>query len=93
MFPKLSHLFSSQTQYSFQKVFGVSTSQTELFERVAKVLVEDLIHGKNGKNADVLRTEVFSDCHGLNLRCLISCSELAVYFPVWLWQVCSLPMG
>lgn len=43
-------LFSSQTQYSFQKVFGVSTSQMELFQDVAKVLVEDLIHGKNGKN-------------------------------------------
>uniref|UniRef100_H3CSN9 Kinesin-like protein n=1 Tax=Tetraodon nigroviridis TaxID=99883 RepID=H3CSN9_TETNG len=37
-----------ETQYSFQKVFGVSTSQTELFEQVAKVLVEDLIRGKNG---------------------------------------------
>lgn len=42
--------FPSQMQYSFQKVFGVSTSQTELFEHVAKVLVDDLIHGKNGKN-------------------------------------------
>lgn len=46
-----TYLFSSQTQYSFQKVFGVSTSQMELFQDVAKVLVEDLIHGKNGKKA------------------------------------------
>ncbi|XP_056906963.1 kinesin-like protein KIF23 isoform X2 [Takifugu flavidus] len=37
-----------ETQYSFQKVFGVSTSQVELFQDVAKVLVDDLIHGKNG---------------------------------------------
>lgn len=42
--------FAFQTQYSFKKVFGVSVSQTELFEHVAKVLVEDLIRGKNGEN-------------------------------------------
>uniref|UniRef100_A0A669C7S6 Kinesin-like protein n=1 Tax=Oreochromis niloticus TaxID=8128 RepID=A0A669C7S6_ORENI len=40
--------FGSQTQYSFKKVFGVSVSQMELFEHVAKPLVDDLIHGKNG---------------------------------------------
>lgn len=48
-----TYLFSSQTQYSFQKVFGVSTSQMELFQDVAKVLVDDLIHGKNGKFWDL----------------------------------------
>uniref|UniRef100_A0A4W6DWP9 Kinesin-like protein n=1 Tax=Lates calcarifer TaxID=8187 RepID=A0A4W6DWP9_LATCA len=37
-----------ETQYSFKKVFGVSVSQMELFEYVAKPLVDDLIHGKNG---------------------------------------------
>uniref|UniRef100_A0A3P8VDI2 Kinesin-like protein n=1 Tax=Cynoglossus semilaevis TaxID=244447 RepID=A0A3P8VDI2_CYNSE len=37
-----------ETQYSFKKVFGVSVSQMELFEDVAKPLVDDLIHGKNG---------------------------------------------
>ncbi|XP_075946036.1 kinesin-like protein KIF23 [Anarhichas minor] len=37
-----------ETQYSFKKVFGVSISQMELFEHVAKPLVDDLIHGKNG---------------------------------------------
>ncbi|XP_059192027.1 kinesin-like protein KIF23 isoform X2 [Centropristis striata] len=37
-----------ETQYSFKKVFGVSTSQIELFEHVAKPLVDDLIHGRNG---------------------------------------------
>ncbi|XP_035497561.2 kinesin-like protein KIF23 isoform X4 [Scophthalmus maximus] len=37
-----------ETQYSFKKVFGVSISQVELFEHVAKPLVDDLIHGKNG---------------------------------------------
>ncbi|XP_027017836.1 kinesin-like protein KIF23 isoform X3 [Tachysurus fulvidraco] len=37
-----------ETQYSFKKVFGIKTSQMELFEDVAKPLVEDLIHGKNG---------------------------------------------
>ncbi|KAG7262659.1 hypothetical protein CRUP_012538 [Coryphaenoides rupestris] len=37
-----------ETQYSFKKVFGVQTSQMELFEDVAKPLVDDLIHGKNG---------------------------------------------
>ncbi|XP_024120050.1 kinesin-like protein KIF23, partial [Oryzias melastigma] len=36
------------TQYSFKKVFGVSVSQVELFEHVARPLVDDLIHGKNG---------------------------------------------
>ncbi|KAM7396801.1 hypothetical protein PAMP_019812 [Pampus punctatissimus] len=37
-----------EMQYSFKKVFGVSISQMELFEHVAKPLVDDLIHGKNG---------------------------------------------
>ncbi|XP_039989626.1 kinesin-like protein KIF23 isoform X2 [Xiphias gladius] len=37
-----------ETQYSFKKVFGVSVSQMELFEYVAKPFVDDLIHGKNG---------------------------------------------
>ncbi|XP_036963148.1 kinesin-like protein KIF23 isoform X5 [Acanthopagrus latus] len=37
-----------ETQYSFKRVFGVSISQRELFEHVAKPLVDDLIHGKNG---------------------------------------------
>ncbi|XP_061678228.1 kinesin-like protein KIF23 isoform X2 [Syngnathoides biaculeatus] len=37
-----------ETQYSFQKVFGVLVSQIELFESVAKPLVDDLIHGRNG---------------------------------------------
>ncbi|XP_070828181.1 kinesin-like protein KIF23 [Chaetodon trifascialis] len=37
-----------ETQYSFKKVFGVSVSQKELFDHVAKPLVDDLIHGKNG---------------------------------------------
>ncbi|XP_029378222.1 kinesin-like protein KIF23 isoform X2 [Echeneis naucrates] len=35
-------------EYSFKKVFGVSVSQMELFDYVAKPLVDDLIHGKNG---------------------------------------------
>ncbi|XP_049578266.1 kinesin-like protein KIF23 isoform X1 [Syngnathus scovelli] len=37
-----------ETQYSFKKVFGVLVSQVELFESVAKPLVDDLIHGRNG---------------------------------------------
>ncbi|KAJ0036172.1 hypothetical protein NQD34_004849 [Periophthalmus magnuspinnatus] len=37
-----------EMQYSFSKVFGVNTSQVELFEDVAKPLVDDLIHRKNG---------------------------------------------
>uniref|UniRef100_A0A3Q3VWM0 Kinesin-like protein n=1 Tax=Mola mola TaxID=94237 RepID=A0A3Q3VWM0_MOLML len=37
-----------ETQYSFKKVFGINTTQIELFEDVAKPLVEDLIHCKNG---------------------------------------------
>ncbi|KAM3609752.1 uncharacterized protein V6R79_019786 [Siganus canaliculatus] len=37
-----------ETQYSFKKVFGVSVSQIDLFEHVAKPLVDDLIHGRNG---------------------------------------------
>ncbi|XP_044210437.1 kinesin-like protein KIF23 isoform X4 [Thunnus albacares] len=37
-----------EMQYSFKKVFGINTTQMELFEDVAKPLVEDLIHCKNG---------------------------------------------
>uniref|UniRef100_A0A8C3AUH5 Kinesin-like protein n=1 Tax=Cyclopterus lumpus TaxID=8103 RepID=A0A8C3AUH5_CYCLU len=37
-----------ETQYSFKKVFGINTNQIELFEDVAKPLIEDLIHCKNG---------------------------------------------
>ncbi|XP_056622945.1 kinesin-like protein KIF23 isoform X1 [Triplophysa dalaica] len=37
-----------ETQYSFKKVFGIKTTQRELFEDVAKPLVEDLIYCKNG---------------------------------------------
>lgn len=36
-------------QYSFKRVFGINTTQMELFEDIAKPLVEDLIHCKNGK--------------------------------------------
>uniref|UniRef100_A0A8C8ML58 Kinesin-like protein n=1 Tax=Oncorhynchus tshawytscha TaxID=74940 RepID=A0A8C8ML58_ONCTS len=34
--------------YSFKKVFCIKTSQMELFQDVAKPLVDDLIHSKNG---------------------------------------------
>ncbi|XP_045889054.1 kinesin-like protein KIF23 isoform X3 [Micropterus dolomieu] len=37
-----------ETQYSFKKVFGINTTQMELFEDVAKPLVDDLIRCKNG---------------------------------------------
>ncbi|KAF7652788.1 hypothetical protein LDENG_00092370 [Lucifuga dentata] len=37
-----------ETQYSFKKVFGINTTQVELFEDVAKPLIEDLIRCKNG---------------------------------------------
>ncbi|XP_075898913.1 kinesin-like protein KIF23 isoform X2 [Nelusetta ayraudi] len=37
-----------ETQYTFKKVFGVSISQMELFEHIAKPLVSDLIQGRNG---------------------------------------------
>ncbi|XP_059927117.1 kinesin-like protein KIF23 isoform X2 [Gadus macrocephalus] len=37
-----------ETQYSFKKVFGIQTTQKELFEDVAKPLIEDLIQCKNG---------------------------------------------
>ncbi|XP_041965211.1 kinesin-like protein KIF23 isoform X5 [Alosa sapidissima] len=37
-----------ETQYSFKKVFGIKTTQMELFEDVSKPLVDDVIHGKNG---------------------------------------------
>ncbi|NXS84602.1 KIF23 protein, partial [Erpornis zantholeuca] len=35
-------------QYSFKEVFGTLVAQKELFDAVAKPLVEDLIRGKNG---------------------------------------------
>ncbi|XP_075875627.1 kinesin-like protein KIF23 isoform X2 [Nelusetta ayraudi] len=37
-----------EASYSFKKVFGINTTQMELFEEVARPLVEDLIHCKNG---------------------------------------------
>ncbi|XP_032417251.1 kinesin-like protein KIF23 isoform X4 [Xiphophorus hellerii] len=37
-----------ETQYCFKKVFGIKTTQIELFEDVARPLIEDLIHCKNG---------------------------------------------
>nr|XP_033776322.1 kinesin-like protein KIF23 isoform X8 [Geotrypetes seraphini] len=37
-----------ETQYSFKQVFGTRVAQKELFDVVAKPLVEDLIHGRNG---------------------------------------------
>ncbi|XP_053811100.1 kinesin-like protein KIF23 isoform X2 [Vidua chalybeata] len=37
-----------ETQYSFKEVFGTLVVQKELFDVVAKPLVEDLIRGKNG---------------------------------------------
>ncbi|XP_069480325.1 kinesin-like protein KIF23 isoform X7 [Ambystoma mexicanum] len=37
-----------ETQYSFKQVFGTQVTQKDLFEVVAKPLVEDLIHGRNG---------------------------------------------
>nr|XP_040024382.1 kinesin-like protein KIF23 isoform X6 [Gasterosteus aculeatus aculeatus] len=37
-----------ETQYSFKKVFGINTTQMELFGDVSKPLIEDLIHCKNG---------------------------------------------
>ncbi|NXJ09410.1 KIF23 protein, partial [Odontophorus gujanensis] len=36
------------TQYSFKEVFGTLVAQKDLFDVVAKPLVEDLIRGKNG---------------------------------------------
>uniref|UniRef100_H3AWF6 Kinesin-like protein n=1 Tax=Latimeria chalumnae TaxID=7897 RepID=H3AWF6_LATCH len=37
-----------ETQYSFKRVFGTHTTQKDLFDEVAKPLVEDLIRCKNG---------------------------------------------
>ncbi|XP_065544136.1 kinesin-like protein KIF23 isoform X5 [Lathamus discolor] len=37
-----------ETQYSFKEVFGTLVVQKQLFDVVAKPLVEDLIRGKNG---------------------------------------------
>ncbi|XP_075752942.1 kinesin-like protein KIF23 isoform X4 [Pelodiscus sinensis] len=37
-----------ETQYTFKEVFGTLVTQKELFDVVAKPLVEDLIRGKNG---------------------------------------------
>ncbi|XP_030811427.1 kinesin-like protein KIF23 isoform X3 [Camarhynchus parvulus] len=37
-----------ETQYSFKEVFGTLVPQKDLFDVVAKPLVEDLIRGKNG---------------------------------------------
>ncbi|KAM4037863.1 kinesin-like protein KIF23 isoform 5-T5 [Anomaloglossus baeobatrachus] len=37
-----------ETQYSFKQVFGTQLTQKDVFDVVAKPLVEDLIRGKNG---------------------------------------------
>ncbi|XP_056427569.1 kinesin-like protein KIF23 isoform X2 [Hyla sarda] len=37
-----------ETQYSFKQVFGTLVTQKDLFDVVAKPLVEDLVRGKNG---------------------------------------------
>ncbi|XP_039347606.1 kinesin-like protein KIF23 isoform X5 [Mauremys reevesii] len=37
-----------ETQYTFKEVFGTLVTQKVLFDVVARPLVEDLIHGKNG---------------------------------------------
>nr|XP_019955105.1 PREDICTED: kinesin-like protein KIF23 isoform X3 [Paralichthys olivaceus] len=37
-----------ETQYTFKKIFGINTTQLELFEDIAKPLVDDLIDCKNG---------------------------------------------
>ncbi|XP_042332912.1 kinesin-like protein KIF23 isoform X7 [Sceloporus undulatus] len=37
-----------ELQYSFKEVFGSTTTQRKVFDVVARPLVEDLIHGKNG---------------------------------------------
>lgn len=79
-----TYLFSSQTQYSFQKVFGVSTSQMELFQDVARVLVEDLIHGKNGKKEAVHfflcgHGEGVGACPTCTPECVASCRAQCEY--------------
>ncbi|XP_053274923.1 kinesin-like protein KIF23 isoform X1 [Pleuronectes platessa] len=37
-----------ETQYTFKKVFGINTTQIELFDVIAKPLIDDLIDCKNG---------------------------------------------
>lgn len=48
--PESSRAFLSgkQMSYKFRKVFGEESSQAEVFKRVAKPLVADLMHGRNG---------------------------------------------
>ena len=38
-----------QTQHTFKKVYDEKTTQKVLFDSVAYPVVDDLIHGKNGK--------------------------------------------
>lgn len=40
--------FPPQVQYSFKEVFGTNVAQRRVFDVVARPLVEDLIHGRNG---------------------------------------------
>ncbi|XP_062257790.1 kinesin-like protein KIF23 isoform X4 [Platichthys flesus] len=37
-----------ETQYTFKKIFGINTTQVELFDVIAKPLIDDLIDCKNG---------------------------------------------
>lgn len=61
-----------QTQYSFKEVFGTHVLQKELFDVVAKPLVEDFIRGKNGEGlfsaASLSVCRVV--CHCWGFRCL-----------------------
>lgn len=56
-------LASPQTQYSFKQVFGIHTTQKELFDAVANALVDDLIHGKNGMVTGVFAAFPFCPPH------------------------------
>lgn len=47
--------FCFQTQHTFKKVYDEKTSQKVLFDNVALPLVDDLVHGKNGKPRILLR--------------------------------------
>lgn len=54
-----------QTQHTFKKVYDEKTTQKQLFDNVAMPLVDDVVHGKNGKSFFA------SDLQNNHLNCII----------------------
>lgn len=84
-----------QMQYSFKEVFGTLVAQKELFDVVAKPLVEDLIRGKNGKAFLVfchVFVCLFLYCYDFAcLTCICMCTPYLQWKLLWFSSPVPLP--